>query len=88
MLQKKRKGVKTMTKKQVIEIVRDNIEKQAEVTMESRLASELDVDSIGLVILLNAFEDELDMEISDDLFKDIDTVHDIWVRINEFNARR
>ena len=76
-----------MTKEQIIEIVRDNIEKQAEVTMESRLSSDLDVDSVGLVILLNAFEDALDMEISDGLFSDIDTVHDIWVRINEYDAR-
>lgn len=70
-----------MTEQRIIEIIEANIEKQCPVTLDSRLADDLEVDSLGVVILMNAFEDAFDIEIPDDAFKDIQTVRDIALRL-------
>lgn len=75
-----------MTTQKIIEIIEENIEKNCEVTLESHLIDDLGVDSLGIVILMNAFEDEFSIEIPDDAFKGIDTVHDIWEQLKEVLA--
>jgi len=75
-----------MTEQKIIEIVEENIEKNCEVSLESHLIDDLGVDSLGIVILMNAFEDEFSIEIPDGAFKEINTVQDILVRIKEVVA--
>lgn len=70
-----------MTEQRIIEIIEANIEKQCQVTPDSRLRDDLGVDSLGVVILMNAFEEAFDIEIPDDVFKDIQTVRDITLRL-------
>ncbi len=67
----------------IIHIVRENIEKEIEVKLESKLREELDIDSMGKIILLNAIEDEFNLEIEDTAFQDIKTVLDIVQKLRE-----
>ncbi len=69
--------------KKIIRIIEENIESDAEVNLDSKLFDDLEVDSLGVTILLNAFEDEMDLEINDKDFKDIVTVRDIIEKISD-----
>lgn len=67
----------------IIQIVKENIESEADVKISSKLIEELDVDSMGKIILLNAIEDEFNIEIEDTDFQDIKTVLDIIEKLRE-----
>lgn len=69
--------------KKIIRIIEENIESDAEVNLDSKLFDDLEVDSLGVTILLNAFEDEMDLEINDKDFRDIVTVRDIIKKISD-----
>ncbi len=53
------------------------------VTMDAILLEDLGADSIDLVDLVMTFEDEFDMEISDEALENIKTVGDIVKYIEE-----
>ena len=53
------------------------------ITMTTSLTDELDIDSLDLVDLVMTFEDEFDMEISDEALENIKTVGDIVKYIDE-----
>ena len=53
-------------------------------TLETRLIGDLGMTSFDLVNAVVAFEDEFDIEISDDQIKDIQTIGDI---INELEKQ-
>ena len=44
------------------------------VTMEAKLEEDLDIDSLGIVEVVMAFEDEFDIEIDDEELTDVGTV--------------
>ena len=44
------------------------------VTMEAKLEEDLDIDSLGLVEVVMAFEDEFEIEIDDEELTDVGTV--------------
>ncbi|SCY72740.1 acyl carrier protein [Alkaliphilus peptidifermentans] len=69
--------------KKIIRIIEENIESDTEVNLDSKLFDDLEVDSLGVTILLNAFEDEMDLEINDKDFRDIVTVRDIIEKISD-----
>lgn len=50
-------------------------------TLESRLVGDLGMTSFDLVNAVVAFEDEFDIEISDDEIKDIQTIGDIITKL-------
>ena len=45
-----------------------------EVTMEAKLEEDLDIDSLGIVEVVMAFEDEFEIEIDDEELTDVGTV--------------
>lgn len=66
------------------EIICDQLELEEDVvTMEAVLLEDLGADSIDLADLVMTFEDEFDLEISDDDLENIKTVGDIVKYIEE-----
>ncbi len=66
------------------DIICDQLELEEDaVTMDSVLLEDLGADSIDLADLVMTFEDEFDMEISDEALEDIKTVADIVKFIEE-----
>lgn len=53
------------------------------ITMDSSFINDLEADSLDLVQLMMAFEEEFDMEISDEEAEEISTVGDAVKYINE-----
>ena len=47
---------------------------ESKVTMEAKLEEDLDIDSLGIVEVVMAFEDEFDIEIDDEELADVSTV--------------
>lgn len=66
------------------EIICDQLElEEDQVTMDSILLEDLGADSIDLADLVMTFEDEFNMEISDEALENIKTVSDIVKYIEE-----
>ena len=47
---------------------------QSKVTMEAKLEEDLEIDSLGIVEVVMAFEDEFEIEIDDEELSDVSTV--------------
>ena len=47
---------------------------EAKVTMDAKLEEDLEIDSLGIVEVVMAFEDEFDIEIDDEELADVSTV--------------
>mgnify|MGYP001264001623 FL=1 len=47
---------------------------ESKVTMDSKLEEDLEIDSLGIVEVVMAFEDEFDIEIDDEELADVSTV--------------
>lgn len=58
---------------------------EAEITMETSFADDLDADSITLFELVMALEDEFNIEIDDESIEQIKTVGDIVNYLEEIN---
>ncbi|MGN0569902.1 MAG: acyl carrier protein [Candidatus Fimenecus sp.] len=73
-----------MVFEKIRDIICDQLELEEEdVTMDSVLLEDLGADSIDLADLVMTFEDEFDMEISDEDLENIKTVADIVKFIEE-----
>ena len=73
-----------MVFEKIRDIICDQLELEEEdVTMDSVLLEDLGADSIDLSDLVMTFEDEFDMEISDEDLENIKTVADIVKFIEE-----
>ena len=47
---------------------------ESKISMESKLEEDLEIDSLGIVVVVMAFEDEFDIEIDDEELSDVKTV--------------
>ena len=47
---------------------------ESKVTMDAKLEEDLEIDSLGIVEVVMAFEDEFEIEIDDDELADVSTV--------------
>ena len=47
---------------------------ESKISMESKLEEDLEIDSLGIVEVVMAFEDEFDIEIDDEELSDVKTV--------------
>ena len=61
----------------VISVISRNIEKKLTVTLEKEMIADLGVDSVSMLMITYAMEDEFGIAIDDEDFKDIVTVGDI-----------
>lgn len=65
-------------KNKVIDIIAETLDiDKSEITMKTNLIKDLDIESLDLVDLVGAFEEEFGVEIADKDIKDIQTVADI-----------
>ena len=55
---------------------------ESKVTMDAKLEEDLEIDSLGIVEVVMAFEDEFDIEIDDDVAGEMATVEDALNYIN------
>lgn len=61
----------------VISTISKNIEKKQEITLAKNLIDDLSVDSLDTLMIISALEDEFNISINEDDFKNISTVQDI-----------
>jgi len=61
----------------VIQIIKENLENSPEVKAESKLQDDLGIDSLEAMMIINAIEDEFEISIEDDDFRELKTVQDI-----------
>ncbi len=65
-------------KNKVIDIIAETLDiDKSEISMKTNLIKDLDIESLDLVDLVGAFEEEFGVEIADKDIKDIQTVADI-----------
>lgn len=65
----------------IIFTIQSSLEKRPEITLESRLLEDLKVDSLDLLMILSALEDEFSITIAEDDFVDVVTVKDVAVKM-------
>lgn len=61
----------------VIQIIKENLENSPEVKAESKLQDDLGIDSLEAMMIINAIEDEFEISIEDEDFRELKTVQDI-----------
>lgn len=71
------------TKEKVIAVLRENIYWDGEIRMEHHLKNDLGIDSFGILMTVNALEDEYNIEIKDEDLNNLKTVADIVNRLEE-----
>ena len=61
----------------IISLIKENIEGEVEISLDSDLNNDLAIDSFGMLMIINAIEDEFSITIKDTEFEGINTVADI-----------
>ena len=70
--------------KKIIKLIAKTLElKEKDIKPETRLTQDLEIDSLDLVDLVAAFEEEFNIEIADQDIKKLQTVHDIIEYANQ-----
>ena len=73
--------------KKIIKLIAKTLElKEKDIKPETRLTQDLEIDSLDLVDLVAAFEEEFNIEIADQDIKKLQTVHDIIEYANQHQA--
>jgi len=67
----------------VLATVFKNLEKDLEVTLESRLIEDLEVDSLNKLMIIAGLEDEFEITINEGDFRQISTVGEIVVQLRK-----
>lgn len=68
----------------VISIIEKNIEKKVKVSADSVLTEDLEIDSFGRLMIVNALEDEYGVTISDEDISGLETVADIVHKLAKY----
>ena len=79
---KKKRGIKKMVEK-IIELAKENLSIDGEITATSSFKEDLEVDSLDLMELVMALEEEFDIEIPDADAEKVVTVGDVVDYIKE-----
>ena len=62
---------------EIIDLIKDNIEEQSEVNLDSILTIDLGIDSLSMIMIVDALEYKYSIQIDETEFQDIETVSDI-----------
>lgn len=65
----------------MIVAIQSILEKRSLITLDSRWIEDLRVDSLDLLMILSALEDEFSITIAEDDFLDVVTVNDIAIKL-------
>lgn len=69
----------------VIAVLQKHLEKRPEITLESRLIEDLTVDSFDRLMIITGLEDEFEVTVDEEDFKDVVTVQDIVEKFKAHN---
>lgn len=61
----------------ILTIIKENIEYEGEITLNSNLVEDLDIDSFNMLMVINAIEDEYSIEVDESDFEKLKFVSDI-----------
>ena len=70
-------------KHEIIETIKSNIEKKIDITLKTNL-EELELDSFGTLIIIDAFEQKFNITINNENFLNLKTVNDIAEKIKDY----
>lgn len=76
-----------MIEEKIFDIIVDqfNVEKDS-ISVETSFKNDLNADSLDLVELIMALEDEFDLELEDENIEDINTINDVIVHIDKLTS--
>ncbi|MBI4646296.1 MAG: acyl carrier protein [Bacteroidia bacterium] len=63
--------------RKILSIIKANIEYKGEITLDSNLIQDLDIDSFNMLMLINAIEDEFSIQVDEADFEKLKIVSDI-----------
>ena len=66
-----------LLEERVISVIRENSEENYEISVESNLQNDLDIDSFGIIMITNGIEDEFNITIEDSHLEQITSVREI-----------
>ncbi len=67
----------------IIAIISENTEKDQEINLSKRLNDDLGIDSLDILMVVHGIEDEFNITIEDENFRDIITVGDIVDKLRQ-----
>ena len=67
----------TKTLEKIIEIIKKNVKNESEVSENTDLRQELDIDSFDALMIMNALDDEYSISIEEEDFKKVNTPGEI-----------
>lgn len=70
-------------KHEIIETIKSNIEKKINISLKTNL-EELELDSFGTLILVDAFEQKFNIAINNEDFFNLKTINDIAEKIKDY----
>jgi acyl carrier protein len=68
---------KAVLQKKVVSIIKNNVENKTKIRPDTDLRNELNIDSFGMLMIVNAIEDEFNITINEQDFKQVNTAEDI-----------
>lgn len=76
-----------MIEEKIFDIIVDqfNVERDT-ISLETSFKNDLNADSLDLVELIMALEDEFDLELEDENIEDINTINDVIVHIDRLTS--
>jgi len=76
-----------MIEEKIFNIVVDqfNVDRES-ISNETSFKNDLNADSLDLVELIMALEDEFDLELEDENIEDIHTIHDVIIHIDKLTS--
>ncbi|WHH59473.1 acyl carrier protein [Petroclostridium sp. X23] len=69
----------------IISTIKSNLQKDTDITINSRLVEDLMVDSFDKLMIISALEDEFSITIDESDFADIISINDIVQKLKENN---
>lgn len=77
-------GMKMNTSERVFYVLKKNLNKQETIALNSHLKRDLMIDSLDTLLIISALENEFSIQINEEDFKDIETVHDIIFKLETY----
>ncbi len=68
----------------IVSIIKNNMERKRDISLDTRLIDDLEIDSFDKLMIINAMEDEFSITIDEEDFKDVRKVSDI---VNKLRAK-
>lgn len=78
-----KRGEKVTQEERILGIIRENIEGDYSLTLDTDLEQELDIDSLDTIMIVNAMEDEFSIKINEADFRHLKTVKDMVKALKE-----